>query len=148
MTVFDIYEHPERGPDCVVAVPEGFAPLALAFTVLWALWHRMWIVAAGLVVLFAGITLAVSHGGLPPAVAMILDFGVALIFGFEANALRGLSLRWAGYRHVAMMSARDAEVAELQHILDRRVLSATVRAGHERAPMRPSNDMLGLFGNV
>lgn len=149
MTVFNVFERPGQGPDTAVLVPEGFSSRAFLFSFLWALWHRMWIVAAILVALLAALALAVSYLGLPPLAASGLDLGIALIFGHEANNLRCLGLRWAGYDEASVIVADSLEAAELEHAF------AHVSPQQPRPfapppprPMQAPADTLGLFGNV
>ena len=47
MALFTVLEPPDKKPERVAFVPEKFAGGALVFGFLWALWHRMWVIAAG-----------------------------------------------------------------------------------------------------
>ena len=148
MAVFNIFEHPDKGLDRTELVREGFASWAVVFSVLWALWHRMWIVAAALLLMMAIISLASVYDVLPANVASLLEAGLALLFGFEANALRGFSLRRAGYQEVAVVSADSLEIAELKYTASAIIPPVPVVRSSVPPPIQPPTDTLGLFGNV
>lgn len=145
MALFNILEAPDGNLDRVIAVKECFSPSAFVFTVLWALWHRMWVVAAILFALLAGIGFTTSALGLNPALAGLFEAAVSLIFGFEAKRLRIMSLERAGFRVSAMIEASNQEAAELQYFMGRQRSSVPAVA-----PILPpaAHDTLGLFGNV
>ena len=145
MALFNILEAPDGKPDRVMVIREGFSPGAFIFTVFWALWHRMWVVAAILFAILAAVSLAAGLVGLSPTLTSVLEAAVSLIFGFEATRLRTVSSERAGYRLVGQMEASNQEAAELQYFMGRQRPSSAVRA-----PVLPaaSHDTLGLFGNV
>lgn len=146
MAVFAVFEHPDNSVDRTVFVKEGFSAAALIFTVLWALWHRMWIVSAILIAAFGVLY------GLAPSIGVneinigLLDMLVSLLFGFEARNLWGRSLRRAGYTEAGLVTASSQEEAELKYAFQRLATSKQAipapRLRHETA------DTLGLFGNV
>ena len=145
MALFNILEAPDGNPDRVAAVKEGFSAGALVFTLFWALWQRMWVVAAILFALFAVIAIAVNAQVLDSVVASVLEAAIALIFGFEARKLHMLSLERAGYRAKGLIEASNREAAELEYFMGRHRQPAKVPP-----PILPpaSHDTLGLFGNV
>ena len=96
-TVHILPGDPDPGETSVL-VREGFCWPAFLLSPLWALWHRLWLVA----VLFLGVEAAVSGA------AYLLDpdpishgaaiLGVAVLIGHFANDLRRWSLDRRGYR--------------------------------------------------
>ena len=60
MTIFTVLEPPDGNPERVAFVREGFSWSALLLTVLWAVWHRMWVVAALLFALTTALTVATN----------------------------------------------------------------------------------------
>jgi hypothetical protein len=145
MALFNILEAPDGNPDRVMVIREGFSPGAFIFTVFWALWQRMWVVAAILIAVLAAISLAAGLLGLGPNLTSVLEAAVSLIFGFEATRLRTVSSERAGYRLVGLIEASNQEAAELQYFTGRQRPSPPVNA-----PVLPpaSHDTLGLFGNL
>jgi hypothetical protein len=145
MAHFTVLEAPDGNPDRITTVKEGFSAGALVFTVFWALWHRMWVVAVVLFVLFVAVASAVATQVLDPAVAGVLEAAIAVLFGFEARSLHLMSLERAGYRVVGLISTTSREAAELDYFMSRR-----------REQLKPpppilppaAHDTLGLFGNV
>ncbi len=144
MALFTVLEPPKGEIDKVTFVREGFAPLALVFTVLWALWHRMWVMAAILFAILVAISLSVTLLDLNPAVASLLELATGLIFGFEARRLRIMSLERSGYRQAGLIEASTREAAELGYFAARpRNAQAAAPAPKLRID---AEDTLGLFG--
>jgi len=140
MTLFTVLEPPDGDPDKVAFLPEGFSWGALVFTFFWALFHRLWFVAA---LVFAGFTLlnvAVQLNLLGSAIASLLQIGVGVILGFEGRSLQVMALERAGYRRAGLIQATEHEAAELSYFAGR----APAPARYRGAPP----DTLGIFGNV
>lgn len=145
MKLFTVLEPPDGKPERVAFIREGFAWAALAFTVFWALWHRMWMVAALLFAISSTLTIATNIELLGPGLAAILHFAVALLFAFEARDLQVKSLERVGFRRAGLIQASTKESAELAYFASRAPL------GPELAPSRiraAHDDTLGIFGNV
>lgn len=145
MKVFTVLEPSDGRPDGVAFVPEGFSWAAFAATFLWALWHRMWVVAALLFALSSVLTVATNLDLLGPGLAALLQGGIALLFAFEARSLQVKSLERAGYRRSGLIQASNSETAELAYFAGRAPFAA------EPAPSRlhaRHDDTLGIFGNV
>jgi hypothetical protein len=145
MTIYAVLEPPDAEPERVAFVPEGFSWGALLFTVLWALWHRMWMVAALLFALTSVLTVATNLEVLGANFAALLHLGISVIFAFEARNLKVKSLERAGFRRAGLIEAGSSEAAELSYFAGRAPVSpqpatARIRAAHD--------DPLGIFGNV
>jgi hypothetical protein len=145
MRLFTVLEPPDGNADRVAFVPEGFSYAAFLLTVVWALWYRMWIVAALLFALTAALTVATNLELLGPGLAAVINFGIALLFGFEARALQVKSLEGVGFRRAGLIQASDGEAAELAYFEGRAPL-ATRSA--PTSPPASHADTLGIFGNV
>lgn len=140
MTLYTVLEPPDADPDKVAFLPEGFSWGALVFTVLWALFHRLWLVAALIFAAFTLLNLAVQLDMLNPVVASLLQIGVAVLLGFEGRNLQAMALERAGYRRAGLIQATNQEAAELSYFAGR----APAPARYRGAPP----DTLGIFGNV
>jgi hypothetical protein len=123
--------HTRRGPwsdsdlggQETVFVKEGFSWGAFLFSVVWALWHRMWL---GALVILAGsvaLTLASDLLGMPPALDAALGLAWSMLIGFEAQDWRRRSLAWRNYVEVAVVSGASIVDAE------RRFFDATLYGG-------------------
>ena len=146
MAIFNVLEPPDGNPQRVAFIREGFSWGALVFTVLWALFHRMWLVAAMLFVGFAVVAVAEAWGLMGPVLAGAVNFAIALLFGFEARKFQSMSLERAGFRPAALIEATGLEAAELAYFAGR-APAMPVSAASVRLPGQPV-DTLGLFGNV
>lgn len=121
MRVYTVHlRRPLLEPDRdVVLVKEGFSWPAFFFSVLWALWHRMWLVAFGLIVVQVVISIIAEAIDLGPVVDLILSVGFALIVGFCAGDLRRWTLARRGFVETGIVAGENASSAE-RRFYDRR----------------------------
>lgn len=150
MAVFSVHNRPGAGPEEAIFVREGFSTAAFLFTVLWALWHRLWLVAAILLAIMAALAVAGPYLGLSEFLMGLVSLAVNLVFGFEARDLQARALVAAGYSEIGLSHGGNLDEAELRffHRLNSGPAVSTVPIV-EIAPPRPYvPDTLGLFGNV
>ncbi|AXS38954.1 DUF2628 domain-containing protein [Breoghania sp. L-A4] len=136
-----------RDAERIVFIKEGFCWPALFFSLIWLLWHRMWLVLVGYlaieaVLLVAGALIGGPAGG-------VLSALFAVLFALEANALRRWTLERGGWEFAGVVSG--ANLAECET----RFFHHWVEAGAHRAPQplapetrraqAPNEDVLGLF---
>ena len=95
----------------VVPIKEGFCWPAFFFSLLWTLWHRLWIVALGLVAANLVISVLVFQIGTNEAVTIIISFSIALMLGFMGNDFRRSKLEKHGYTERGLVMDRTAEAA-------------------------------------
>lgn len=118
MAVYTVHQPSARRadplPDAerIVFVRDGFSFWAFLVAPLWMLWHRMWLVLLGYVVIVAGIEAALSVLGASSTAASVVGLFISLLIGLEASTLRRLSLRRRGFRNVGIVSGADREDAE------------------------------------
>lgn len=99
--------------DRLVFIPEKFSWGAFILSLLWLLWHRMWLVLLGfLVVSILAQAAANLAGGVAPVLAA---WAVAFLLGLEANGLRRWTLEQAKWRLLGLVSASDETEAELRY---------------------------------
>lgn len=117
MSVYTVHEAPARGSASSVAerfvfVRDRFSRWAFLFAPLWMLWHRMWLVLIGYVLISGGIEAAlVSFGASRTAIAVV-GLLISLLVGLEASTLRRLTLHRRGWTSVGVVSGADLEDAE------------------------------------
>ena len=134
------------GLDRAVLVPDGFSWPAFAFTVLWFLFHRLWIAAlivlVGLVALAgAGIAL-----GLPSGAGLIAVLLASVLIGLEASSLRRWTLArrgWPARDAVNAASREEAEARALNRWIDAN--PAAPRSPFPNGPSRRAEPVIGLF---
>jgi hypothetical protein len=142
MKIYTVLEPPDGKSERVAFVPEGFSWGALVFGLLWALWHRMWVVSLLLFAVSAILSIATNFELLGPGFAALLQFGIGLIFAFEARSLQAKSLERVGFRRATLIQASNGEAAERVYFSGRRPVSRPLQV---RAT---PDDTLGIFGNV
>ncbi|MAH84343.1 MAG: hypothetical protein CBB68_08440 [Rhodospirillaceae bacterium TMED8] len=113
MKIFTVYlRRNGADPDQdIVLVEEGFSFPALFFTIFWALWHRLWLVAAALLVIGFAAEFIGHELGLLPATKTLISFVSAFFFGVFAGDLRRHFLVRAGYTDFGVVSGRDVDFA-------------------------------------
>jgi hypothetical protein len=164
MSVYTVHQPPARHGDPlpnaerIVFVRDGFSFWAFLLAPVWMLWHRMWLVLLGYVVVFAAIDVALSVIGASRIAISVVGLFIALLVGLEASTLRRLSLQRRGFRNVGIVSGADREDAERRFfgtwLAEPRFGSA---AGAPAAPPPPvpaatptahsshTSDVIGLF---
>ncbi len=113
MRIYTIHLPSRFGPPDAdpVIVKEGFNWAAALFTVLWALGHRMWLVAIGLLVVSAAIGAGAALLGLGPESRAALMVGYAVLIGFHANDWRRRSLGRKDFEDAGIVAAPRADAA-------------------------------------
>ena len=100
----------------LVLVKEGFSWPAAIFSVLWALWNRLWAASA----LFLGLDVALQAGlawiEASETVAFVLTLALAVAFGMVGNDLRRAALRRRGFAEVAVAAGADRLEAERRFV--------------------------------
>jgi hypothetical protein len=118
MRVYSVHEPPVRGPDPLpdaerfIFVRDGFYFRAFLFAPLWMIWHRMWLVLAGYVIVSAALATALVALGAPAIDVAVVALLISLLVGLEASTLRRFSLSRSGWRNVGIISGDDLEDAE------------------------------------
>lgn len=100
----------------LVLVGEGFSWAAGILSLLWALWHRMWWVAAGLVALNLGLNGLVWLLGLNSITSGVLSLGLAVLTGLLGNDLRRWTLDRQGFADCGVVSGLNLEQAMARYL--------------------------------
>jgi len=121
MRAYSIHE-PEPAPgdpltraDAVQVVKEGIAWWALFMPLLWLIYHQMWLVLLGVVVLTGAIELLAVLGGFSEAGAFWMSMAFSLVFALFANDLRRWTLARRGYVTSGAVTAGSVTEAELKY---------------------------------
>ena len=94
-----------RGLDRAQVVADGFSWPAFAFSVLWLVWHRLWLAAIGVLTFLVALVAAGLFLGLSTGAGAAIALLASLLIGLEASSLR----RWTYAR--GGRPARDAVIA-------------------------------------
>jgi len=92
-------------------VKEGLCWSALFFSFLWALWHRMWLVAVLLALISTVIEVALSLVGANIAARGALNLGFALFVASSANDWRRAWLARRGFRLSEIVASDNEDAA-------------------------------------
>ena len=103
----------------MVPIKDGFCWPAFFFSLLWSLWHRLWLVFMGLVVTNVAVSILLFHSGANEEVAIVIFIGIALLLGFMGNDLRRAKLEWRGFAERGIVLARTTEAAVQQYLAAR-----------------------------
>ena len=97
-----------------IFVRDGFSWFACLFGILWALRHRLWWPAFGMLVYLLALAAAEEYLSLDPFRVICFDAALALIVGFEANDMRRRALEARGYIDGGMAVGGSLAEAELR----------------------------------
>ena len=100
----------------VVPIKEGFCWPAFFFSLLWTLWHRLWLVTLGLVATNLLISVLASRIGANEAVIIIVSFSIALLLGFMGNDFRRSKLEKHGFTERGLVLGHTAEAAMRRYL--------------------------------
>src|SRR5687768_7411566 len=96
----------------VVVLADRFNWFAFLLPVVWAAWHRLWLVLVGVIVLGAAVEGGAYALGYDAVASGIVSAALALWLGFEANDLRRWTLRRNGWRDLGILVAASHDDAE------------------------------------
>lgn len=131
-----------------VLVPDGFVWPAFAFSVLWFLYHRLWIAAVIVLVGLLGLAGAGFALGLRPFAAMLVSLLAGCLIGLEASSLRRWTLTRTGRPvrdAVIAASPMEAEARALNRWLDADAATAAPRPPFPGGTTRRIDPVIGLF---
>jgi hypothetical protein len=153
-----------RATDRFAFVRDGFHVWAALFSVIWLVWHRLWLAMLGWIVLMTVADVAMVKLGMTPASVFLVDALLALLLGFEATSLKRWTLSRRRWRQLDIVVADDEEAAE-RRFFDRWTARQRVTANEQQAvdrgsppptrdvpgqafsrpPSPPREDIIGLF---
>ncbi|MCE3231869.1 MAG: hypothetical protein K0R98_126 [Rickettsiaceae bacterium] len=93
-------------------IQEGFSLWAAVFLVFWAIFHRMWLCAAALIVANICFITMENSGIINHSVSLVLQLGFIAYVGFEANNWYRRSLERKGYEFYEIIAAKNIEEAK------------------------------------
>jgi hypothetical protein len=133
------------GLDRAVIVPDGFSWPAFAFSVVWFLFHRLWLAALAVGLGLALVAVGGYALGLSRLAATLVSLLVGVLIGLEASSLRRWTLArrgWPVRDAVLAGSPAEAEAKAMARWLD--------PASRPPAPQRPAfagerDPVIGLF---
>ena len=126
MRVFTVHlRRPPLDPERdIQLVKEGFSWPAFLFTVLWALWCRLWLVAAGIVAAEVLLNLLLGLLGADPMTRSALSLAFSVALGVFGNDLKRWTLFRNNYLEVAVVTGDDPDAAERRFWDERPSLAA------------------------
>lgn len=154
MAAFTVMTPPPSGDDLtdaerVAFIKDGFSWPALFVPVLWAIYHRLWLVLVLLIAAIVAIeALALGVDDRAGAVAAV---AFSFLFALEANLLRRWTLRRRGWRMTGIVVGRnrdDNERRYFQRWLEERGRLVRPRRADETIRVTPAAEdeaVVGLF---
>ncbi len=114
MRVYTVHIHPrQRDLDRdIVLVKEGFCWPAFFFSVIWAIWKGLWLVALLFLAIEAALGFLFDVFLVDPLTQAALALLLAVAIGLFANDLRRWTLARRGYRDSGVIVERDLVAAE------------------------------------
>jgi hypothetical protein len=143
MSIYTVYEPPLKtdgpppDPERFIFVRDGFSFWAFLLTPLWMLWHRLWLVFAGYIIVAIALQVGLVLIGAPSAVRIAVGVLLSLLIGFEAATLRRFGLSRRRWKNVGIVVGDDREAAE-RRFFDVWVNRSWADAAPADGPARPS----------
>lgn len=149
----------ETTTDKYVFVRDGFYVWAMIAPVIWMLYHRLWLVLVGYIVLCVAMVFGLSRLGVSSGTALIAFALISVLIGLEAASLRRRKVSGRKWRQLDVVVADDEEAAE-RRFFDRHagtLAPSSSASWIDRGPQQPSSapyqpqaasgasDIIGLF---
>jgi hypothetical protein len=114
MRVYTVHIHPRRADTDrdIVLVKEGFCWPAFFFSVLWAIWNGLWLVALLFLLLEVALSFVFDLFLFSPLSQAALSLLLTIAIGSAANDLRRWTLSRRGYRGEGVVVERNLIAAE------------------------------------
>ena len=117
------------------AVKDGFSWPAFVFSFVWALWHRLWLVAAAIFAAEFAVGMLVGLIGFGGLVNGVVSLGIALVVGWLANDLRRDHLERQGLTDLGVVIAASGEDAIERYFNESTPREAVGLPGTTRRPL-------------
>lgn len=122
MEVYTVHVKPGADPAqdherqaAAVFVPERFSFWAFVFQPFWALYHRLWLVALGIVVGLIVLDMIAVRLHLDAGQALVLQILFAIFIGAEAQNMRRWTLARRGYELREVVAGDNMDQAERRY---------------------------------
>ena len=143
-------------------VKEGISWAALFLSPVWLIYHRMWLVFFGILILYGITGFTAKAVGLDPASSLSLILVINVILALEGNNLRRWTLNRGGFKEIGVVTGRSLEYCERRffeslldpyknipqrHDLDLTLTTPSVKStlAALRPSMSESESVVGLF---
>ncbi len=115
---YTVYLRPQgaAADDGFVLVKDGFCWPAFFFSVVWAFWHRLWLVALLMTVASAVVEVIAVDLGLEFIGQTVAVLGLQAAFGYAASGLRGWTLERHGYVSASEVTGINLADAEQEYL--------------------------------
>lgn len=116
MKIYSIYSKSAGDDTDPIIIKQGFSIWAAIFNVLWALYHRMWSIAA--VTLFVAFSISYFQVVTElKQLAYLIDIATMAVFGFFASEIREFHAGLKGYELTDVIVAADDDEAEMKYTM-------------------------------
>ncbi len=112
---------PERD---IRLVKEGFCWPAFFFSIIWALWCRLWLAAAGILAAELALRGILELLGADVLTQAVVSFAFAVLLGVVGNDIKRWTLFRSSYLQVAVVTGSNRDTAERRFWDDRPSLAA------------------------
>ena len=114
MRIYTVQQGPDprSAGDDIEFVRDGFSWGAFFFTLIWPLYHGLWLVSVLVLVLSSALGAVIELAGFDDLGRGAVWLAAALVFGYEANNLRRWTLSRRGWRQVGLVGGRTLADAE------------------------------------
>jgi hypothetical protein len=93
-------------------VRDGFHFWAAILGPVWLVWHRLWLVLIGWIIIMIAVEVGLARLGAGATAIFLANILIALLMGFEAATLRRWTLSRRNWRQIDIVVADNRETAE------------------------------------
>ena len=112
-TAYEISGPAGAGSDSdVVLVHEGASFYAMFFPLLWPLYHGLWLVLLGQIMIGGGLAAARLYLLDDDLAIAVIGLAITVVMGFQGNDLRRWTLRMKGYAFTGVVAGANLAEAE------------------------------------
>ena len=117
MPVFTVHAPVDSGADLAATdkftfVRDGFHFWAMVASVLWLVWHRLWLALIGWIVVTVAVGFGLAALGASAGTVLFAYLLIAVLMGLEAASLQRWTLSRRKWRQLDIVVADDEEAAE------------------------------------
>jgi len=110
MNIYSVYTDTTKKKRDLLLIKQGFSFFASILNFAWALYHKMWLIAA-----LAVIASVIANPAQPTYVVYAMNVSTLLIFGFFASDMREYYANKKGFKLCDIVLAHNEEEAEVRY---------------------------------
>ena len=113
MNIYTIYTQDNQEDSDPIIIKQGFSLIAAIFNIFWAVYHRMWLMAA-ITLGASAIPMLFQGNETYSVISSVCKIAIGITFGFMATEMREYTASARGFELTDIVSARNEAEAEMK----------------------------------